>query len=204
MPVGCGFFAAPPSFPSRATPRHCVLRPAAGVPCGVVAAVAGPRSWRTGGCAGGWGGRLTVPISLPIPPQVVGHMPRRVSVRGRPQCSSPSVCRPWALRAPSRPPTPPPPRRRRGGVNWRSGGGAGGAASPATPPWRPGSWLWAGRRRSGRRGAPAADRSPRRACTRRLHTNERRRGRGGGPQTRPTRGGGGEGRGALEGKGPRR
>ena len=63
MPSGCGFFYGAldghPSFPSHAAPGRCVLTAAAaGVPWGVVSAVAGPGSWRTGGCAGGWGGRF--------------------------------------------------------------------------------------------------------------------------------------------------
>ena len=82
-----GALGSPPFFPPRAAAGRCVLTAAAaGVPCGVVAALAEPSSWRTGGCAG-----VVLRCLLPTPlrVQVVHHMPRRVSVCVRPKCSTP-------------------------------------------------------------------------------------------------------------------
>ena len=63
-----------PFCPSRAAWGRCVLTvAAAGVPCGVVAAVAGPSGWRTGGCAGCCGGRF---------PVFAAHSEERVTAQG--------------------------------------------------------------------------------------------------------------------------
>ena len=70
-----------PFFPSRAASGQCFLTAAAaGVPCGVVSALAGPSRWRTGGVLVVVGVVLRPLLSTPLHVQVVHHMPRRVSV----------------------------------------------------------------------------------------------------------------------------
>ena len=83
-----------PFFPSHVASGRCVLSAAAaGVPCGVVAALAEPSGWRTGGCAGGCGGRLTV---------VAAHSPS--AFRSTTTCLAAFPC--------ARGPIPPPPPSR--------------------------------------------------------------------------------------------
>ena len=83
---------SPPS--PRAASGRCVLTAAvAGVPCGVVAVVAGPGAWRTGGL------RVLLPSLFRV--QVIHSMSRRISVWVRPDCSPPPHC-------PGRPPPAPP------------------------------------------------------------------------------------------------
>ena len=79
-----------PVFPSRATSGQCFLTAAAaGVPCGVVAASAEPSSWRTGGVLVVAGVVLRFLLPTPLSILVIHHMPRCVSVRVRPNCTTP-------------------------------------------------------------------------------------------------------------------
>ena len=70
IPSGCGFFTGAldshPFSPSHVASGRCVLSAAAAVVACVVFASLGPSSLRTGGCAGGCGGRFTV-LCCPLP-----------------------------------------------------------------------------------------------------------------------------------------
>ena len=113
IPSGCGFPTGPLDthlfFPSRAASGRCVLSAAAaGVPAGVVSALEGSSSWRTGGCAGCCGGRFLVfaahspPRSGRPPPASLcfrGHEVRRVAVSSRGPGQSPVL--PFATPPPS-------------------------------------------------------------------------------------------------------
>ena len=91
---------SPPFVPSRVASGRCALTAAAaGVPCGVISASAGPSSWRTGGQPVVVG--VVVQFSRPthLRSAVVHRLPRRVSVCVRRRCPTPP-------RAASPPPTP--------------------------------------------------------------------------------------------------
>ena len=109
IPSGCcflyGALDSPPFPSSRAVSGRCVLSAAAaGVPAGVVSALADPSSWRTGGRAGCCRGCFTV-FAAQSPPHLgcPQHASPRFRVREAP-LHHPSACCP-----PPNAPAPPPP-----------------------------------------------------------------------------------------------
>ena len=91
IPSGCCFFMGPWTVTrsSHAVSGRCVLTAtAACVPCGVVSVLAEPSSWHTGVVLVVAGVILQFLLPTALHAQVIHHMPRRVSVCLRPNCST--------------------------------------------------------------------------------------------------------------------